>query len=131
MTATEWSPDQPLRADATDEQIAQRWLHRGPGNAAKHTAEVAREFAAACVRKVLEERDDFSRKAEADAEPTPRKQLWSDDPLTLQMWNDLTQLLAPISSEAVPDSVATLTNLCNRIGFTVRGGAPASGDDTT
>ena len=54
MSETDWTPDVPLRADATDEQIAQRWLYRGPGNAAKHTAEVAREFAVACVKKNTE-----------------------------------------------------------------------------
>ena len=50
---TDWTPDQPLRADATDEQIAARWHHNPTGNASKCTAEVAREFAAVAIREAL------------------------------------------------------------------------------
>ena len=54
MTAPAWSPDQPLRADATNEQIHERayWLYsQSPPSRdrAAHYAEVAREFAHAQV----------------------------------------------------------------------------------
>lgn len=48
MTAPlpQWTPDQPLRADATDEQIREREDQHG-----QHWVKVAREFADACVEQ--------------------------------------------------------------------------------
>lgn len=49
---TRWTPDQPLRADATDKHMADRlqWFYNSPEHCQKHLVGlVAREFAAACV----------------------------------------------------------------------------------
>jgi hypothetical protein len=49
-TAKDWTPDQPLRADATSEQIVMRWgeFPRSWSDAQAVVA-VAKEYAKACV----------------------------------------------------------------------------------
>ena len=107
-TAPAWSPDQPLRADATDEQINARSqrlaLVIDPAmNFTVLPLLVAREFAQACVAA-----------QRADAEPTPD---WmSEDDAGTLLRSLITagrnkMPLAPIVMEAIR-----------------RGGAPASGD---
>lgn len=54
MTSPPWTPNQPLRADATDEQIIARAVHLQAddghgGDFDGATINTAREFAAACV----------------------------------------------------------------------------------
>ena len=89
-TAPAWSPDQKLRADATDEQITARFrflLNEVPP-IVSHPAsgvvgpQVVREFAAALRAKFDAQHDDIWMHGElagrdsvvaADAEPTPRK----------------------------------------------------------
>ena len=88
MTAPAWSPDQKLRADATDEQITARFrflLNEVPP-IVSHPAsgvvgpQVVREFAAALRAKFDAQHDDIWMHGElagrdsvvaADAEPTP------------------------------------------------------------
>jgi len=48
-----WSPDQPLRADATDEQICQRKWNLARLGVADSSAVAAREFATASVEAAL------------------------------------------------------------------------------
>lgn len=49
--APPWTPDQPLRADATDGQLHDRiaWLERDSGLYIRGGRRAAREYAAACV----------------------------------------------------------------------------------
>ena len=58
-SASRWTPDQPLRADASDEQIESRenWLFCMMENATRIScvSKVAREFAAACVARLLDD----------------------------------------------------------------------------
>ena len=77
MGENKWTPDQPLRADATDEQIAERWHHNPTGNASKCTAEVARELATACVVEVTEA---AIKDIAVASRPSPRAPSgWRDD----------------------------------------------------
>lgn len=47
---TDWSPEQKLRADATDDEIVARLYGYVPfSTEAKKVASVAREFASACI----------------------------------------------------------------------------------
>lgn len=70
----DWTPDQPLRADATDKQIGKRvdhiWNVTPHGSPEEHTrllgaaeGQAAREFAAACVAA---ERDRIRRDFDND-----------------------------------------------------------------
>ena len=59
MAETPWTPEMPLRADATDEQIRMRahwlWVDAGaPAHGAPYIPIAAREFAAACVAQERE-----------------------------------------------------------------------------
>jgi hypothetical protein len=73
----EWTPDQPLRADATDEQMDERYvflMNRGDAHFFAQSAfDMAREFAAARVQEIISTYAAEVEQGEADVAPTTQE----------------------------------------------------------
>ena len=126
--APAWSPDQPLRADATDEQMYKRriWILRNLPlmNDGQISVKMAREFAVAAalpLHRIIGRLNDEldALRATADAEPTP-----TATALAHRLEKFAHDFEEDYGSCVMRDDAGFLDSLLTYL----RGGAPASGE---